>query len=715
MTAEGWQRLKSLFGQALDLETGARTQFVEDACGSNAELGDCLRSMVDHHQAASTLLNGPAISRERLVEYLVNNMRTFELDEVLCRRFQVERFIGEGGMGEVYAAKDLELGGKVALKTLRPALYNDSLLALFKQEILMARKVTHENVARMHDLFFHEPREEKEQRAIAFLSMELLEGETLAERIDRLGPMRESEALPIAKQIAEGLARAHAVGVIHRDFKSGNIMLVEEPGGPVRAAITDFGLARLQSASNVSVSEGSDSGVCLEGTPAYIAPEQLTASTISPAVDVYAMGVVLFEMVTGKLPFAGGSAREVAERRLTEDAPSPRIFVPHLDTRWDSAIQACLRRQPESRPQSPLDVIALIRSRKRLVRRLAIGVFVSSLLSVATWEILQPRPLNPEAVQSFERGEDFAKRRNAEGLLNAANEFQSAISLEPRYTKAWVGLAEAYSAMENFGIMRHNDAMTKAIGAAERAVALEPHSGLALGVLGYLRSLDVHKWLTAEELLRRATYETPSDPTVRLWYGAYLGKKGSSKEAFDQLRAGLQLDPASFILNQQLATQLFRARQFPEFYKQARELVRLQPYEVNSYVTLARALTWAKDYDAALKACDNVEKYGDSELAFCLRGSVEAARGNRDRALGIAEEVRSYWAAKPFETHVLAVLYAQAGEVEEAGKLLQAGFERGDSSVLGAPTNPSLDILRGNREYLKFLKLIGWPKVSGRF
>jgi serine/threonine protein kinase len=265
----------------------------------------------------------------------------FRDGEVIAERYEVRRFLAAGGMGEVYEAEDRELHTRIALKTVRSeATHDPRMLVRFKREIALARKVTHPNVCRIFDVGFHQAG----ARRVAFLSMELIEGETLAARLER-GPMRVDEALPLVTQLIAGLAAAHAEGVIHRDFKSANVMLVARPSG-ARAIITDFGLARGGEEHAVSVASGHQG---LVGTPVYMAPEQVAGLPLGAAADQYALGVVMFEMVTGHWPFVGDTPVLTAVRRLHEPAPSPRSYAPDLDPRWEAAILRCLARAPEDR------------------------------------------------------------------------------------------------------------------------------------------------------------------------------------------------------------------------------------------------------------------------------------------------------------------------------------------------------------------------------
>ncbi len=274
--------------------------------------------------------------------------------QLLAARYRIVRPLGRGAVGEVYEAEDLELGGRVAVKILRPEIAGSAhILQRFKREIQLARKVTHPNVCRVFDLVYHTP---PEGAGLAFLTMELLEGETLAERLARKGPLPPAEVLAIVRQIAAALAAAHAAGVVHRDLKCGNVFLVEATGGR-RAVVTDFGLAvsPLGGAAASLTATGE-----LVGSPAYMAPEQVRGEEPTPATDVYALGVVLFEMVTGELPFAGKSAFYTALKRLQEPPPSPRGLVPDLDPAWDAAILRCLAREPGDRFASAEEVVAAL-------------------------------------------------------------------------------------------------------------------------------------------------------------------------------------------------------------------------------------------------------------------------------------------------------------------------------------------------------------------
>jgi eukaryotic-like serine/threonine-protein kinase len=319
-------------------------------------------------------LTDAGVSRVRVATYPL-----FRGGELLGARFRIVRLIGQGGMGAVYEAEDLELGGHVALKTVRPEAAGEiRAVERFKQEIYLARKVTHPNVCRLFDLFHH--RIAEHDLEITFVTMELLRGETLAERLRRSGRIASDELLPLVIQMAEGLQAAHQVGIIHRDLKPGNVVLVplKENSSEVRAVITDFGLAQTSTPDGSAALALTGTGGIV-GTPAYIAPEVLENRHATPAADIYAFGVVMYEMVTGRLPFAGDTPLSVVLARLRKPAESPRRIVPDLDPRWEAIILRCLEREPGDRFAQAADVIGAFRedrptpvpSRQRLRTRRA--------------------------------------------------------------------------------------------------------------------------------------------------------------------------------------------------------------------------------------------------------------------------------------------------------------------------------------------------------
>jgi tetratricopeptide (TPR) repeat protein/TolB-like protein/tRNA A-37 threonylcarbamoyl transferase component Bud32 len=282
---------------------------------------------------------------------------TFRSGDLLCDRFRVVRFIARGGMGELYEAEDLTLGERVALKTIRPEIaVHERANQRFRREVQLARKVTHPNICRIFDLFEHRP-PEGTAGSVSFVTMELLQGETLSQRLKRLGPFSVEDARPIVQQMAAALSAAHAADVIHRDFKTNNVMLLDAAGSKTpRVVVTDFGLAHQVGEASTADGAITVSGD-IPGTPEYMSPEQIEGGALTPASDIYALGLVLYEMTTGQRPFVADTPIASALQRVVGPTPkSPRELKPDLPVEWDRVIMRCLARYPDGRFRDAADI-----------------------------------------------------------------------------------------------------------------------------------------------------------------------------------------------------------------------------------------------------------------------------------------------------------------------------------------------------------------------
>jgi serine/threonine-protein kinase len=267
---------------------------------------------------------------------------TLVADTLFGGRYRIARFLASGGMGEVYEARDELLRESVAVKLLRTDLLRKpGAQERFADEIRMARRVTHVNVCRVFEVGVDGER--------VFYTMELHPGETLAARLRRDGALEPDAIRPIAAQILAGIGAAHAANVVHADLKPSNVLL--EPKG--RVLVTDFGLAMPCCATLGCRCDMPH----LVGTPAYMAPEQVTGGTILDGTDLFAFGVILHEMITGELPWRGNNALELANARLSGPRPSVRTCCPGADARWDEVIRACLAVRLEDRPKDVAEVV----------------------------------------------------------------------------------------------------------------------------------------------------------------------------------------------------------------------------------------------------------------------------------------------------------------------------------------------------------------------
>jgi serine/threonine-protein kinase len=291
---------------------------------------------------------------------------------LLAGRYRIIALLGKGGMGEVYRADDLTLGQPVALKFLPDEAARDqSLLERFKNEVRIARRVSHPNVCRVYDVGDFEGH--------TFFTMEYVDGEDLASLLRRIGRLPEDKALDIARQLCAGLAAAHTKGVLHRDLKPANIML----DGRGQVVITDFGLA--------GVADQIQGAEVRSGTPAYMAPEQLAGKEVSTRSDIYSLGLVLYEVFTGKRAFAGKPTDKLpvaGDRTLSR----PSSVVKDLNPVIERVILRCLETEPSARPATVLSVAAALPGGDPLAAALAAGETPSPQLVAASGESAGLRP-----------------------------------------------------------------------------------------------------------------------------------------------------------------------------------------------------------------------------------------------------------------------------------------------------------------------------------
>ncbi len=322
---------------------------------------------------------------------------TFRPGDVVGNRYRVLKFVARGGMGEVYEAYDRDLQERVALKTvLSTACDGQRAVRRLKAEVQLAHRVSHPNVCRIYDLGSHRL---EHHGVLNFLTMEFVNGERLAERIAR-GPMPSHEAEPLVRSLLFGLEAAHAAGILHRDLKCDNVMLRPLSNGDVMPVIMDFGLARV---IDLDAARLTSSAYGLAGTPCYMAPEQLENGELTTATDVYAFGVIWFEMLTGRLPF---SLRAPFER-LTKPPPRPSAFANDVPSGVDKIVVRCLERNPQNRFGTAKEVLdaldALgqgdaslrasgirVRSVPRSVAPVAVGLAFSALLVVMRLNTAHP-------------------------------------------------------------------------------------------------------------------------------------------------------------------------------------------------------------------------------------------------------------------------------------------------------------------------------------
>lgn len=338
------ERFDHILTQAIRLPAKEREDFVHKQLSGEASACETVLRMLRNLDRMSGFLTGPAN---------LSAPPEIPAGTLIANRFRIVKFLAHGGMGAVYEAEDIELtlsgtGGdpeRVALKFVRADLPDDPWLSKqFYAELALGRKVAHARICRLYDVHKHEWPDGRKQLCF---SMQLLDGATLAARMSGRGPWTQEEAWPVLEAIAEGLEAAHAAGIVHRDLKPGNILLTAN--GPV---ITDFGLA-LADPKTGAPHFSSPAGVL--GTLPYMAPEQFTEGRITTAADIFAFGVIAYELAAGKPPFPSDSAESAVSARLSGDYSTPPY--------WRETIAACLRPSPQDRPKNVREALEMMAPR----------------------------------------------------------------------------------------------------------------------------------------------------------------------------------------------------------------------------------------------------------------------------------------------------------------------------------------------------------------
>ncbi|MDQ3747752.1 MAG: protein kinase [Acidobacteriota bacterium] len=363
--ADEWQKVKDLFDAAQKLERAERGKFLEKVCRDKPELRLQVEKLLASFEDASSFMEQPAVREVASLfedkKTLASHQTTGDLNNgkfvagtVLANRYRIIGLLGKGGMGEVFKAEDIKLNQTVALKFLPAKLEKDkNALARFHAEVRNARQVSHANVCRVFDI--------SEIEGKHFLSMEFIDGDDLSSLLRRIGRLPSDKAVEIARQLCFGLAAIHDAGILHRDLKPANV-IIDSKG---KARITDFGIAGLESELKANA------GVV--GTPAYMSPEQIAGKELTTKSDIYSLGLVLYEIFTGKQAFQSDSIHELLRKQQTTAPTNPSEVLKEIDPIVEKTILQCLEKNPTERPKNPLQVAMMLPGGNPLEAAIAAG------------------------------------------------------------------------------------------------------------------------------------------------------------------------------------------------------------------------------------------------------------------------------------------------------------------------------------------------------
>jgi eukaryotic-like serine/threonine-protein kinase len=462
MTPERWVQIDALFQEALKRPLDQRSEFLSKECTDEATRKE-VESLLSFHEPADNFLEVPAFEAAAPMFY------PGEAEEItgrLIASYKIEALLGSGGMGEVYLAEDTKLGRKVAIKLLPAYLEADDLAKRrLVKEAKAAAKLTHPNICTIYEVV--------EAADRTFIAMQYVQGETLATRMQR-SPLPLSESLEIAMQVADALVESHAQRIIHRDIKPQNIMIDSR----AQVKVLDFGLAKTVPLTETNVeteSQFSTPGIIL-GTVPYMSSEQAGGKSVDMRSDLFSLGTVLYQCVTGKLPFSGATAMETRARIIEKDPLPPSHFNPDVSSELDAIILKALAKDPDARYQSADDMLKVLRAARvqiespdktgwlkrylrRLVnnplatlRRLSRRTQVLSALAVLVIAVLislmgyfgwRNRAYQPPAQALYHYNLGTAALRNG-AYYDATLALQKATAADDKFPLAHAALAEAW-------------------------------------------------------------------------------------------------------------------------------------------------------------------------------------------------------------------------------------------------------------------------------
>ncbi len=600
----------------------------------------------------------PSSTPSSKTETIQTPREELNIGSIFAERYQIIEEVGRGGMGNVYKALDKELGEKVALKLLKPEIAaDDRIIERFRNELKFARKITHKHVCRMYDL-------SKFERT-PYITMEYVSGEDLKTTLRRVGPLSTGKAVYIAKQVCEGLAEAHKLGVVHRDLKPQNIM-IDKQG---HAHIMDFGIARSMKTKGVTTS-----GMMI-GTPDYMSPEQVEGKPVDVRADIYAMGVILYEMSTGTTPFQGDTALSVAIKHTREKPRNPREINDQIPVQLSSIILKCMEKNREKRYQDVAELLTELdkiekgfpttdrvlpdkpsTSKERpsafKLKKLllpALAVVSLTIIVLALWQFTPlPEVFKKSPASSTARSIDAAMISanqfwKEKKYSKASNEFKKVLEVEPNHFEAQFGLANSLKAQ---------DKPDEAIPEYEKAIALNEEDPRAYGQLGLIyeqkqelaKAVDHYKKYL-ENALPGQEFEIVSDKVkdleARIRAAApketkitkpVVAKKQEPKEPKPEPEKKAPPKPekktvdVSGKLNQGI--QAFNQGNLDECIKQMEEVLKLDPRNTSAQYFLSEA---KKKKNEKIKEQEINDKLSTARDAF--------QKGNYQECIKQAEEV----------------------------------------------------------------------------
>lgn len=742
MTSEQWQLVKELFEGALERGHVERAVFLREACSGAPEIQQEVESLLEAHERDDAFMNQP-------VGKLIAEDQPILSSGQRLAHYEVIEPLGKGGMGQVYLALDIRLRRKVALKLLSSTYTNDEdRVKRFEQEAQAASALNHPNIVTIHEI--------GQTVSLRFMSTEFIDGETLREHIknNRLPLVR---VLEIATQVASALHAAHEAGIVHRDIKPENLMIRHD--GIVK--VLDFGLAKLgsqdlgalQPLTTIASTVDTTAGIVM-GTVGYMSPEQARGEQVDARTDIWSLGVVLYEMLAGRPPFAGATTKsEIVS--ILESQPPPLTSEDDLPEELERIIMRALSTTAAHRYQTAnelaqdlknlkdelevearlkrafgpgTDDLAFTQGRTQLTTLLGrfkttrsmAAALVFLLTAGAGWAYLSVKArktqsvtsiapvkrgtTNEDAYRLYLQGMYLANNRNVDDARKAVEVLEQAVALDPNYARAWAGLAYAHRTLSLYrDSLSTHETYQKAIPAINKALALDPNLSEAHSALCENKYLYEWDFPGAEQECRLAIQLDPNSALAHEIYSRYLMGRERHDEAIAEIKAAIDLEPASRFNQRNYGRALFYARRYAEAEKQFIRVAEMDPNFIVTY-------TWLI---AALK-----QQRKDSE-AFAWFRKLLSLRRVDDRTVrsferiyksggwhGIAQEWLKRLDELGGNNLNAAALNAELGDNDQAFEYLEKIYQRREIWVTYLRVDPQFDPLRNDPRFEELLNRV---------
>ncbi len=620
MDAERWRRLDGALQRAFAAPEDEREAAIGEACGGDATLQAEVGSLLESERAPGLLDRSvPEMAAE-----ILDVADWPAIDRVLADRYHVLRHLGAGGVGDVYLAEDLRLGRRVALKFLPPVLTAGvGRLHRFDQEARAASALNHPNILTVYDAGTIDGR--------PYIAAEFVEGETLRSRMTT--PLRPRDAVQIAVQVVDALAATHRAGIVHRDIKPENLMVRAD--GLVK--ILDFGLAQLPSIVETPAGRCDSSGGMVLGTTSYMSPEQARGLSLDGRSDLYSVGVVLFEMITGRRPFQGATPSATIASIIRDQPPTIADTGVEVAAALERLVARSLHKNAGDRYQRAEDLSAALLDvlgdrdhgirasgggrtqgvRRRAVTIGSLAVVVSLLTASALWTrqstgdpgraaIMATH--SAEAHRMYVKGRYFWNKRTIAGLETAIAYFVQASNLDPTFAQSYAGLADAYISLAgNPAAPRPpRDYLSKAKQAALKAIALAPNASDGHVALATVRHFLDWDWHGAERDFTRALALDAGSANAYQRYGIYLAFMRRFEESIPALQRAETLDPVSLAIATDLAVVYNFGRRPDLAIPQVQKALEIDPTYGRARFELAAALALQGRHAAAADELDKL-------------------------------------------------------------------------------------------------------------